>query len=102
MALNTSNPEFVPEWDVFRDENGQPITITERQMRAIWHAISVVGEVRLHEGSRPIWGDNAMANLWKSRLLGRMLLNGKPPTRTKPPLEMSGPVWAALPGGDPF
>lgn len=94
--------EFVSKWDVLRDANGNPITLTEEQVSAVWHAISVVEEVRRSTGYRSIWSDNAMANLWKSRLLGRMVINGKPPTRTKPPVEMGGPAWDGLPGGDPF
>jgi hypothetical protein len=35
-------------------------------------------------------------------LLGRMLVEGKPPTKTKPPLAMGGPAWELLPEGDPF
>lgn len=98
----SGNPEFDPTWDVLRDADGNPVTITEQQMSAIWHAVSVVELVRRHEGYGSMWGDNAQANLWKSRLLGRMVLDGKPPTRSKPPTELSGPCWWLLPGGDPF
>jgi hypothetical protein len=93
--------EFVPEWDVARDGEGKPITVTEEQVYAIWHAIHVVEEVRKHEGFESMWR-NPQPNLAKSRLLGRMLIEGRPPTRTKPPTHMAGPDWSALPGGDPF
>jgi hypothetical protein len=95
--------EYVPEWDVYRDASGMPVTITPEQCRAIWHAISVVEEVRYAEGCEPLTaGGQANANLAKSRLLGRMLFDGRPPTRTRPPLAWGGPDWSALEGGDPF
>ena len=97
----SENPEFNPDWDVYRDEQGEAVIITEDQLYAIWHAIDVVESVREHEHYESMW-DNAQVNIYKSRLLGRMLLDGKPPTRTKPPTECGGPVWSLLPGGDPF
>lgn len=104
---HAENPEFVPEWDVYRI-SGQPVTITAQQSAAIWHAVFVVERVRQAEGFESLWAlgangkSNALANLTKSRLLGRMLFEGKPPTRTRPPREMDGPSWWLLPGGDPF
>jgi hypothetical protein len=99
--VTLQNSEFVPGWDVARDRDGQPITITEEQMHAIWRAVRVVEDVRRAEGYPSLW-KNPQPDLYKSRLLGRMLLDGKPPTKTKPPMEMGGPCWACLPGGDPF
>lgn len=99
--MQPAGPEFVPKWDVVRDTNGQAVTITAEQVDAIWHAIEVVEDVRRSEGYESLWG-NPEANLYKSRLLGRMLIAGLPPTRTKPPTEWGGPVWSLLPGGDPF
>lgn len=75
-------------WDVYRDEQGVPVTITEQQMHAIWHAIGVVVAVRRAEGARTI-SENWNADLYKSRLLGRMVLDGKPPYDEKPPTELS-------------
>lgn len=95
------HPEFNAEWDVFRDESGRPVTLTTEQLYAIWHAIHVVESVRYAEHYRSLWS-NAKPNLAKSRLLGRMLLQGRPPTRTKPPMQIGGPAWWLLPGGDPF
>lgn len=92
------NPEFVPGWDVYRDANGNPVTVTEQQCAAIWHAISVVDAVRRAEGHGPL----SRAEIAKSRLLGRMLYEGLPPTKTKPPKNLGGPDWALLRGGDPF
>ncbi len=96
-----SHPEFNPDWDVHRDGHGRPVMITDEQVRAIWHAIYVVDQVRKQEGYRSIW-EYPNADMYKSRLLGRMLLLGRPPTRTKPPMEMGGPWWGNLPRGDPF
>jgi hypothetical protein len=100
-----SHPEFVPGWDVYHDRYGEPVTITPEQSAAIWHAISVVEAVRRAEGYEPMitdHGGQTQANLAKSRLLGRMLFQGLPPTKTKPPVVLGGPEWADLPGGDPF
>ena len=97
--------EFNPDWDVTRDGDGSPVTVTPQQCWAIWHAVEVVEAVRRAEGYDPmITSDVAQskANLGKSRLLGRMLYGGLPPTRTKPPTEVSGPAWWSLPDGDPF
>lgn len=96
------NPEFVPEWDVLRDEAGNPVTITAQQMQAIWRAVRVVNAVRQQNGMRSLWEGPPEAEMAKSRLLGRMLLYGLPPTRTRPPVAFSGPDWGLLPDGDPF
>lgn len=93
--------ETPPEWDVYRDKDGKPVTITEDQFRAIWHAISVVEMVRRSTGHQSLW-DNPHPNLYKSRLLGRMLFDGLPPTKRLPPKAWGGPVWADLVGGDPY
>ena len=93
--------EFNPEWDVYRDDDGQPVTITEEQVRSVWHALRVVDEVRSREHHESLW-TRPKANIYKSRLLGRMLLEGRPPTRPRPPLLVSGPDWSLLTGGDPF
>jgi hypothetical protein len=110
--MDEANPEFVPEWDVYRDKRGVPVTITREQVRAIWHAIAVVDQVRQAEGHESlfqIWnppgaGTNGQTpvELAKSRLLGRMLVQGRPPTKTRPPVAEGGPAWDQLPGGDPF
>ena len=76
-------------WDVYRDDHGEPVTITEQQMHAIWHAIGVVQQVRRAEDARPIGEGNWHADLYKSRLLGRMVLDGKPPYDEKPPTEVA-------------
>ncbi len=96
------NPEFRAGWDVYRDADGNPVTITPQQSAAIWHAVSVVEDVRESEGQRSLWDGPGGVDLAKSRLLGRMLFQGLPPTRTRPPLNIGGPSWKLLPGGDPF
>ena len=78
------NEEFVPEWDLYRDDEGDPVTITVEQVRAIWRALDVVRDVRRHEQYESLWA-NPSPNVRKSRLLGRILVEGRPPTRTRPP-----------------
>jgi len=102
-------PEFVPEWDVYRDSDGNPVTITGEQCAAVLHALRVVEAVRKAEGCRPLLppypkdqGMNIHAEVTKSRLLGRMLHEGLPPTRTRPPVYLAAPAWDLLYGGDPF
>lgn len=93
--------EFVPEWDVYRDSEGKPVTISNQQVYAIWHAIGVVEAVRRSENYESMWV-NPIPNIAKSRLLGRILVAGRPPTKTKPPYVFGGPDWSALARGDPF
>ena len=94
--------EFVPEWDVARDETGAAITVTVEQVRAIWNAIRIVEQVRHSERFESLWDRPDGVNFSKSRLLGRMLIDGLPPTKTKPPTQTAGPAWWLMPGGDPF
>lgn len=99
----TGHSEFVPEWDVYRDAEGKPVTITDDQLTAIWHAVHVVNAVRRSEKVNQLAEEAGFeTNAYKSRLLGRMLIRGRPPTRTRPPIDWGGPSWNALPGGDPF
>jgi hypothetical protein len=73
--------------DVLRDEYGKPITITEDQMRAIWHAIDVVNRIRRENDVPSLYDAPAgfATEAYKSRLLGRILLYGRPPFDEKPP-----------------
>ena len=107
------NPEFVPEWDVYRSKDGNPVTITWEQCRAIWHAVHVVEMVRRAEGHESLFhirdhdrashrNSQTEPEMAKSCLLGRMLVDGLPPTKTRPPVQYSAPAWHLLPGGDPF
>lgn len=103
------NPELVDGWDVFRTPDGKPVTITQQQVAAVLHAVQVVEAVRKAEGHRSLFyaagtkhPGSMYAEIYKSRLLGRMLMEGRPPTRTRPPVYLGGPAWELLPGGDPF
>jgi hypothetical protein len=78
-------------YDVYRDKNGKPVTITEEQMTAIWHAVHVVDRVRKDEDEPAVGqgfgqppNDQWKIDLYKSRLLGRMLIDGRPPLDAKP------------------
>jgi hypothetical protein len=123
------HPEFVPEWDVLRDEAGDAITYgvlfehmfgtaitcsgapepTEAQLAAIRRAVDVWAMVCDSTDSSQARAASVLGrydwnhpNMQKSRLLGRMIHQGLPPTRTKPPIDVAGPAWWLLPGGDPF
>jgi hypothetical protein len=87
---------------MWRDDDANPITLTADQVGAIWHAIRIVEEVRHSQRYESLWDRPHGINLSKSRLLGRMLADGLPPTKTKPPMKGAGPAWWLLPGGDPF
>jgi hypothetical protein len=84
------------------------VTVTLPQVLAIARALNVVDSVWRHENYGALWDrddlpDGANENdLIKSRLLGRLLLQGRPPTKTRPPTRWGGPEWSLLPGGDPF
>lgn len=73
-----------PEWDVTRDAEGNPVTLTPEQVRAVWNALAVVESVRRSEGHQSLW-EHPQYDLGKSRLLGRMLIDGRPPLVEKPP-----------------
>lgn len=78
------NPE--QKWDVYRDDEGNPVTITQAQGRAIWHAIETVNAVRKAEGVKSLWEHPSPdIEMGKSRLLGRMLYQGRAPLNEKPP-----------------
>ena len=83
--------EINPDWDVFRDENGVPVTITPQQFGAISHALRVVGEVRRSED--PDAKEMRILDAQKSRLLGRMLVDGRPPLAEKPPEYLGAPGY---------
>lgn len=118
------HPEFVAEWDIYRDANGTPVVLdfdcqymaaetlpralTADELVAVRRAVYVHGLVCTAENSdqhtlRPGGEfDWRSPNAQKSRLLGRMIHDGKPPTRTRPPVEAAEPRWDLMPGGDPF
>jgi hypothetical protein len=75
-------------WDVLRDEEGEAITLTPEQVRAVWHAMKVWTQVCQSEESDQAKGwatmSQGQADVAKSRLLGRMLIDGRPPLDEKP------------------
>lgn len=83
----------IPEnWYPLKDTNGDSVTITWDQVRAINHALMVWREVyRKEKGDYPDL--NNVANLWKSCLLGRMLVEGKPPLENAPPVVCAAPAY---------
>lgn len=91
-------------WMPWTDKDGNAVTLTSDQIAAVQHAVMVVESVRRQEGYPSMFSDvgSPTANLFKSRLLGRLLEYGKPPTKSKPPSEWGGPAWWLLPGGDPW
>lgn len=85
---------MIVEWDILRDDEGNPVTITPLQMEAVWRVIRVWGQVCRKEESHQADGAPGAdyleaaqihANMAKSRLLGRMLIDGRPPLEEKPP-----------------
>lgn len=77
------------KWDVYRDPEGDPVTITEEQGRAIHHALTTVEAVRKAEGAPSLWKhQDPQIEIAKSRLLGRMLYAGRAPLDEKPPHRM--------------
>ena len=83
--------------------------ITPEQMHAIHHAINVVEDVRRIErekspqqwSARSLWSGYPH-EFMKSRLLGRLLLDGKPPHREPPPIAMGAGDWSSVPGDDDY
>lgn len=92
------HPRAIP----FRDNDGHVVTITQLQMRAIQHALVAWADVCRAEGSTQAeaafkgggWG--LPANVAKSRALGRLLIEGKPLFKDKPPMHLAAcdyPKW---------
>lgn len=83
----------MPEWDVYRDKDGKPVTLTWEQVKAVWHAWHIWMQVVYKE--HPEWPDycNNPINMEKSCLLGRMLIDGRPPLPEAPPLVMAAPAY---------
>lgn len=84
--------EIDPENDVYRDEQGNPVTIDKQQLQAIFRALDVVGRLRLVD---PRFEGKLMnsIDIRKSRLLGRMLLDGRPPLPEKPEEYLGAPGY---------
>jgi hypothetical protein len=84
-------------FDVYRDRKGEPVTITEDQFHAIWHAVSVWEAA--NEREHRTQGQVHLVDLRKSCLLGRMLFDGKAPFDDPPPLAYSAPWYALIEQG---
>lgn len=98
-----------PEFDVYRNDLGQPVTITpqhcvgdakwrHQQFAAFLHAWTVRAElVRRHKtpAEARLMNDlSNVANYSKSCLMGRMLYDGLPPLTDPPPLVMAAPDYS--------
>lgn len=94
------DPPSIPanRWDVYRDRDGKPVTVTPAQCAAIRHALQVYTEVCDAGGqgvfdSRTVLGILHFMNA-KSALMGRMLYEGRPPLDLPPPTtHMAAPAW---------
>lgn len=92
------------KWDVYRDTDGNPVTLTYEQCAAVLHAFGIVEDVRRVEGHRPLFADRSgegvswHAEIAKSCLLGRMLHDGKPPLAEKPPTIHAAPAYHLVEG----
>lgn len=63
--------------------------LTSEQARAIWEAIATVERVRRENNYPSLFEGSVYANLAKSRLLGRILMDGRPPLDEMPPPYLS-------------
>lgn len=87
------------KYDVYRDADGNPVTLTEDQVRAVWHALQVRSQVIADEQRAVPFDERTQHTapdaflLCKSRLLGRMLIDGRPPLDYCPPHEAGAPDY---------
>lgn len=95
-------PSDNPFWQPMEDENGDPITFTDEQCRAIYHAMQVVVDVMRVEREKgrrfhvavPAEVLEKAQLMQKSRLFGRLLKDGKPPLVDAPPSLWGGPDYS--------
>jgi hypothetical protein len=86
-------------WDVYRDADGNPVTITPEQCAAVQHAVRVWAEVADAEDYYHAPGIRALieafnrTTMQKSCLMGRMLYDGKPPYDEAPPTYGAAPAY---------
>ncbi len=99
--------DVTSRWDIYRDRQGNPVTITPEQCAAIQHAARVWLEVARAEGYVAAPAIEAavravnLAVVQKSCLMGRMLYDGKPPLDTAPPVVNAAPAYHLVEGGTP-
>jgi hypothetical protein len=86
-------------------DTGEVVTITPLQGAAVWRAMEIWREVCSEADSNwirePEYTSNWI-NAMKSRLLGRMLYDGKPPHPTAPPNSYAGGWWEVVEDGIAF
>lgn len=92
------------KWDVYRDAEGNAVTITEEQCVAIRHAVRTWAAVVAQEKQGAEYGitpelaqeiSNSFNSVYisKSCLMGRMLYQGRPPLDEAPPVEYAAPAY---------
>ncbi|GAC1521596.1 MAG: hypothetical protein NVS3B1_05960 [Marmoricola sp.] len=88
-------------FDVLRDSDDRPVTITPLQCQAIRHAFAVYESVISAEEARgagphpafPPRTYRALLLVSKSALMGRMLYEGRPPLPVAPPVNQGAPAY---------
>lgn len=86
-------------WDVYRDKDGNPVTITPEQCAAISHALNVWESVAKAENYEGLPGITRLRQAFygavvsKSCLMGRMLYEGRAPLNEKPPVLAAAPAY---------
>lgn len=106
-AVGGNTPHRLSEkWAPYRDpQTGEVVTITWAQVAAVLHAMRIVDEVRasqgrMHKGyAQPVKCPPLSHDVpYKSRALGRLLIEGKPLYEDMPPFELGAAaywVWDA-------
>lgn len=73
------------------DKSGRPITFTWEQVNAIWKYVSIWKKIYFKEKKQlPEFNE---ANMAKSCLMGRMMMEGLPPLKDAPPVVLSAPAY---------
>lgn len=103
MHMKNPSDGIPKEWEPLKDDDGNVVTVTPLQCQAIWRALRIVSSVRESEGYPPLKVHQVghlleSPDIHKSRLLGRILYEGKPPHLNKPPEVIAGPAWWLVPG----
>ncbi len=83
MTPSDTSKNSAGRWDLLKDADGSVVVLTTLQVRAVWNAIEIWQEVCRKELGEAL--PFTAANLAKSRLLGRLLLDGRPPLAEAPP-----------------
>lgn len=92
-------PHPITKWDVYRDKDGNPITITPEQCAMLQHTLRVWLDVARMESYSSVPAIEALmqafygAIISKSCLMGRMLYDGKAPFDDAPPTYFAAPIY---------